>query len=115
MSNITSILQLVFAVLPPAGPISVETARVLVAAGALLVDVRSEYDFEKEGGIENAVHIPLSTIGKGGEKELPPDRTIVLYCQMGQRSKTALKILLELGINSYSLDGGITAWNKSHC
>jgi rhodanese-related sulfurtransferase len=112
--NGLSAQQPVLAVLPQSGRISIETARALIANGALLVDVRSEYDYEKDGGIENAVNIPLTTIGKGGEKDLPRDRTIVLYCQMGQTSIKAMNALLALGINSCSLDGGISAWKKSH-
>jgi rhodanese-related sulfurtransferase len=105
------------------GCISVETARLKVAAGAIVIDVRSDYDYEKygsfeyenDGRTETAVNIPVATIGKsGGQDQLPLDREYVLICQMGQCSKTAMSRLAELGINSYSVDGGISAWKKSH-
>jgi rhodanese-related sulfurtransferase len=121
MSHTTSIPQHVSAAPPQGGCISVERARVLVAAGAIVIDVRSDYDYERygnfeyenDGRTETAVNIPVATIGKGGENELPPDREYVLICQMGQCSKTAMRKLSEVGIKSYSVDGGISAWKKS--
>jgi len=88
---------------------------------AIIIDVRSDYDYERygnfeyenDGRTETAVNIPVATIGKGGENELPPDREYVLICQMGQCSKTAMRKLSEVGIKSYSVDGGISAWKKS--
>jgi rhodanese-related sulfurtransferase len=108
MSSTSNISQ---PALPPqGGSISIEAARALLAAGAFLVDVRGEFELDQEPKIENAVNIPLSTIGKGGEKQIPPNRIILVYCKMGQRSKTAVTTLAKANITSYSIDGGLRAW-----
>lgn len=73
-----------------------------------IVDIRSPQEFS-ENRIRYAINIPLYDLEKEAENRLP-DKTslIVLYCEHGQRSKIAYKILENKGyINIYSLKGGI--------
>ena len=79
--------------------------------GAEIVDVRSEQEYN-EGHIMGAINIAeyeindnIVNILKDKEKE------IVLYCQVGSRSKKAYKKLVKLGYkNVYDLYGGLENW-----
>jgi len=66
-----------------------------------LVDVREYNEFEADnfGG----VNIPLSEIPET-IPTLPPNKTIVFYCQTGKRSSQAAKLLMQSGF------GGAGFW-----
>lgn len=71
---------------------------------ALLVDVRMPEEFAM-GSIEGAVNIPLD--GSRGEyKNLPKDRTIVVFCAIGLRGYIAARVLLQQGYRVLNLNGG---------
>ena len=76
-----------------------------IAAGALLVDVRTEAEFA-EGHLPGAANIPVGELASRLQ-EVGPDtaRTIVLYCRSGSRSSRALAILRRAGYNRV-MDGG---------
>jgi NADPH-dependent 2,4-dienoyl-CoA reductase/sulfur reductase-like enzyme/rhodanese-related sulfurtransferase len=71
--------------------------------GALLVDVRSSYEFGR-GHIEGAINIPLPELRERhteiGSKKL------ILMCASGHRSNTASRLLSQLGFEVRNLDGG---------
>ena len=73
-----------------------------------LVDVRSTQEF-LEGRLNNAINIPLYELNKNAENILKDkNKPIILYCQVGVRSKKAYKILKEKGYrNLYMLEGGL--------
>ncbi len=79
---------------------NVEDAReawTLIAAGALVVDVRTPEEFEK-GHIEGAVNLPYDQTDRfidtlGDDR----DRSIVLYCGSGRRAGIAQEALEEMG------------------
>jgi rhodanese-related sulfurtransferase len=67
-------------------PISGERAHELVAAGALLVDVREPIEFAR-GHLPGSVNLPLSELGQRlGEIS---EGSVVIYCQSGLRSQRA--------------------------
>lgn len=71
---------------------------------ALLVDVRMPEEFAM-GSIEGAVNIPLD--GSRGEyKNLPKDKTIVVFCAIGLRGYIAARVLLQQGYRVLNLNGG---------
>ncbi|MEB3340199.1 rhodanese-like domain-containing protein [Okeania sp.] len=79
---------------------------------ATLVDVREASEYAGEH-IPQAVLVPLS---KFEPHQIPtePDKTLVLYCQAGNRSGQAAKKLLAVGFEKVTqLDGGIEAWKKA--
>jgi NADPH-dependent 2,4-dienoyl-CoA reductase/sulfur reductase-like enzyme/rhodanese-related sulfurtransferase len=81
----------------------------LASTGALLVDVREPHEFAADH-IEGALNLPLSQLRRRFE-ELPRDREIWLYCEVGQRSYYALRFLEQKGFNVRSLLGGYqTYW-----
>ncbi len=73
-----------------------------------IVDIRSPQEYA-ENKIRFAINIPLYDLKKEASKLLKDkNKTIILYCQHGSRSKKAYEILENQGYtNLYSLRGGI--------
>ena len=78
-----------------------------IAAGAVLVDVRSPSEHEA-GSIPGAINLPLDDL-RDRHRELP-DAPIVVHCQVGQRGHTAARLLGQLGHDVQNLDGGWLTW-----
>lgn len=94
--------------------IDAETAFLLIASGATLIDVR-EPDETASGVVGSSLRIPRGLLELQIEQQVP-DRTqdIVLMCAGGTRSALAAKSLQDLGYTSVtSLAGGFTAWKDA--
>lgn len=90
--------------------ISPKEAEELISAGAFVIDVREEYEFDI-GHLPNAFHLPLGKLSKETTSSIPSDKPIIAYCHHGVRSSYAVKELNDLGFNNaLSLAGGIDAW-----
>ncbi len=77
---------------------------------AVLVDVREPGEW-KEGHVEGAISLPLSSLKKDVdpsalEHQLPKDKIVYTHCVMGVRARKAAKILEKLGYNVRPLDAG---------
>jgi rhodanese-related sulfurtransferase len=79
-----------------------------VAAGAQLIDVRQDYEWEA-GRIPGAEHIPLERLPAASER-LDRDRPIVFQCRTGSRSGLAAQVFRASGFEAYNLAGGLHAW-----
>ena len=79
--------------------------------GFLLVDVREPYEFELVR-IPGSILMPLAGFFDASAfAYLPIDKEIILYCKVGIRSATALKILKSRGhVRVRHVDGGVAAW-----
>jgi rhodanese-related sulfurtransferase len=77
-------------------------------AQPLLLDVRTEDEFLC-GEAPGAVNIPLDEL-RGRLAELPRDRRILCYCQVGQRGYYATRILLQHGFDAANLGGGFKTY-----
>lgn len=77
----------------------------------LVVDVRSAGEYDTDH-IPGALHIPFYSIGTGlGERAVPKEKTVVLYCEHGPRAGLAGISLYLRGYGSvYSLDGQMQGW-----
>ncbi|NDI35883.1 rhodanese-like domain-containing protein [Chengkuizengella sediminis] len=75
----------------------------------ILIDVREPHEL-KTGHIKDAVNIPLSQIRKRLD-EIPEDKTVMLYCRSGFRSKKAARILKKKKMNMIHLRGGMMSWH----
>ena len=74
-----------------------------------LLDVRQPSEYE-ESHIPGAVFIPMPDL-PGSLDKLDTDRSTIVYCAIGGRSRTATKFLLNQGFKDvYNLTGGIKAW-----
>jgi rhodanese-related sulfurtransferase len=84
-------------------------ARDLVAKGAMLLDVRSPGEFAG-GHLDGAVSIPVQELA--GRIDELGDKTdqIVVYCQSGNRSAMAKRLLESHGFANVHDLGGIGQW-----
>jgi phage shock protein E len=79
-----------------------------VAAGALLLDVRTPAEFAG-GHVDGALNIPVQVLGQRLGDLGAKDREIVVYCQSGGRSARAATELRAAGFTVHDL-GGIGNW-----
>src|SRR3989338_1598224 len=81
----------------------------LQAENILLIDVRTPTESAR-GGIPGASNIPLHLLPLR-KQELSDDRTVVFYCQSGNRSAQDRAFITSQGRrNVFNLQGGILAW-----
>ncbi|MDB5388149.1 MAG: CoA-disulfide reductase, partial [Planctomycetaceae bacterium] len=71
---------------------------------AFLLDVRTPQEYAS-GHIPGAVNIPVDDL-RARLNELPRDRQIAAYCQVGQRGYLATRILLQEGYSVANIGGG---------
>lgn len=83
---------------------------------AVFVDVREQREVDNTGIIQDAVHIPLSSLKKNiGQLDKYKARAVVVYCRSGHRSMGAAGTLKKAGFEKvYNLTGGIVAWQKDN-
>jgi rhodanese-related sulfurtransferase len=89
--------------------ISVSDAAERFAAGAYLLDVREQSEWN-EAHINGAVLIPLGELSTR-LSEIPADRDVLIICRSGNRSAQARDQLRAAGFpNTTSINGGMNAW-----
>ena len=92
--------------------ISVDDAAQSIKKGVLVIDVREQNEYD-QAHIENSVLVPLSTVSAEKINEInPQNKTILIHCHAGKRSKVAANIILSQGYAGeiLELDEGISAW-----
>ena len=80
----------------PAGIVDGPTARRLLAAGAVVIDVRTAREFAS-GHVPEAKNIPHDEIAARAPEIGPPQTPVVVYCSSGRRSAIAAAELKRLG------------------
>ncbi len=78
----------------------------------ILLDVREQRERD-EGFIPQSIHIPLGEL-RQRLHELPQDRPVIAYCQSGQRSYVACRMLKQHGFRCKNLSGAYKTWNIAH-
>ena len=87
-----------------------------------LIDIRDIRELEKEGKVENSIHIPRGMLEfwidpnsqyfKEGKLDL--EKEMVLFCAAGARSALAAKTLKEMGFEKVShVEGGFSSLKQS--
>ncbi|OOE72300.1 FAD-dependent oxidoreductase [Salinivibrio sp. ML290] len=76
-----------------------------LADDQVLLDVRNAPERENGQLIEGDVHIPVDEL-RGRIDELPKDKEIVVYCQVGLRGNVAYRQLVNNGFKARNLIGG---------
>ena len=82
------------------------------AGEVLLVDVREDDEWEA-GHAEEAIHVPLATVGgRLAENEAEAGgRPVAFICRSGNRSAQASQIAVDGGLETViNVDGGMGAW-----
>ncbi|HTT95152.1 MAG TPA: rhodanese-like domain-containing protein [Solirubrobacterales bacterium] len=85
-------------------------AREMLGAGAQLIDVRADHEWEA-GRLPGATHIALPELA-GRVGEIDKDRPVILYCRGGSRSDMATAALAEAGYDAVKLAEGATGWEE---
>jgi phage shock protein E len=76
-----------------------------------LLDVRENSEVAR-GVIPGANHIPLGQL-PSRVSELPTDKTVVVYCNTGSRSREAVRVLNGAGYTELLDLGGIQQWRRA--
>ena len=95
----------------PLEEVTPEEAAQLMEAGAYLLDVREDDEWEA-GHVAAAHHICLGDLELKFQ-EVPADQTVVCICRGGGRSARAAVALVGVGYNAVNLAGGMRAWAAS--
>lgn len=83
----------------------------LDSAQTLLLDVRTPAERQK-GFIPGSIHIPLDEL-RARLDELPRDKELLVYCQSGQRSYFACRLLAQNGFRVRNLTGSYRTWKTA--
>ncbi|GAB3250748.1 rhodanese-like domain-containing protein [Kineosporia babensis] len=94
---------------PPS--VSAADAVRLVAEGALVVDVRRDFEWRRVH-IPGAVHMPLEQLPTRC-LELPEDRLLIAFCTGGIRSAGAANLLVENGFEAVNMSRGLVEWRAA--
>lgn len=81
----------------------------LERGAAKLIDCRYPMEYE-EGRIPGAQLVPLDRLRREGVFTLDPQPRYIVYCRSGRRSRAAVFLLRERGVQAVSLTGGIKEW-----
>src|SRR5687768_16900609 len=93
-----------------------------VAAGAVLVDVRSELQRERDGVVPGSVFFPRNVLEwrcdpaspARDERVCDPSRRLIVMCDEGYQSSLAAANLRRLGFeHATDLAGGFQAWRAA--
>ena len=88
-----------------------DRAKALIEAGEVqLVDVREPHEWEA-GRIAGARHIELERLAAEADS-LDRSRPVLFYCRLGARSGMAANAFRRAGFDAYSIDGGLTEWDR---
>ncbi len=83
----------------------------LVAEGAVVVDVRRDFEWNRVH-IPDAVHMPLEVL-PARCLELPEDTLLIAFCTGGIRSAGAANLLVENGFEAANMSGGLIGWRAA--
>lgn len=92
---------------------AVECAEMMEKEAPVLLDIRSPQE-KADGDIEGSILINLFDPNFANEiDKLDRDKTYIVFCRSGNRSKTACSLMAQKGFEKlYNLQGGIFGWNQ---
>jgi rhodanese-related sulfurtransferase len=88
--------------------VEIAADQVAELAGAQLVDVREDYEWDA-GRIPGARHLALAEL-IGAADTIARDAPVVFVCRVGGRSLMAASAFRRAGYEAYSLAGGVLDW-----
>ncbi len=114
MDHSKEFLEIVAEVMPRVNEVSVKEAVERQKAGAKLIDVREDNEYEA-GHATGAEHIGRGVIERDIVSRHPDkNEELILYCGGGYRSALATDNLQKMGYtNVWSMAGGWTAWTEA--
>lgn len=91
--------------------ISAAEAIVAVRAGAYLLDVREQHEWDM-GHAPEAHLLPMSALVER-LGEIPDDTPLLVVCHSGMRSERVTQYLVNEGYVASNVAGGMVAWNAA--
>jgi rhodanese-related sulfurtransferase len=92
--------------------VSAREAMQLLNTGAILIDVRPEYELGRLFDVERVIYCPYKEI-LDQLSELPRDELLIVSDAVGLRSKEIATMLLGMGFQNIAhLAGGIVDWER---
>lgn len=91
--------------------ISPRDAKQLIDAGAQVLDVRTDAEYEA-GHIPAARHIAVADLQRESAS-LDQDKPVVLYCRSGNRSGPPADAFAASGWDAHAIEGGLLAWAEA--
>ena len=85
-----------------------QTQAALADGSAQLVDVREAYEWEA-GRVDGALHIELQSLGTEAGR-IDTGRPVIFTCRVGSRSAMAAQAFRGIGLDAYSMAGGLVRW-----
>ena len=92
-------------------------AKPLIAAGAVVLDIRDSAEIAASGKVKGALAINRGLLEFKADSTLPShepalqkDRTVILYCASGGRAWLAGKTLKDMGFTDVRNMGGFKGW-----
>jgi rhodanese-related sulfurtransferase len=82
----------------------------LVAAGALVLDVRTAGEYEQLGHIPGAWLLPVDLVVSAPAVLPAGDRPVLVVCEHGIRSQRAATVLGQAGVPVLNMTGGMARW-----
>ena len=80
----------------------------------VVIDLRTQEEYDKDGYIEGAVHIPFAEFMANLDQLPAKDQPIVLYCASGHRGGLVLPALKLMGYEDVkNLAGGLGGWKNA--
>jgi rhodanese-related sulfurtransferase len=87
-----------------------QTQGALADDSAQVIDVREGYEWDA-GRIDGALHIELEHLASNAGK-IDTDRPVIFHCRLGSRSAMAAQAFRGVGIDAYSMAGGLQRWHE---
>ena len=81
--------------------------------GAILIDLRTQFELKHVGKIENAIHIPIDEL-RNRLTELDKEKTYIPFCAVGFRGYLGHRILVQNGFKSKNLSGGFVTYTMAN-
>jgi rhodanese-related sulfurtransferase len=81
--------------------------------GAVLIDLRTQFELNQEGKIEGALHIPIDEL-RNRLSELDMKKMYILFCGIGFRGYLGHRILVQKGFKSKNLSGGFLTYTMAN-
>lgn len=93
--------------------ISAREAMHLILKGAILTDVRLEYELSRLFDVEGVIYLPYNELTDLMHL-LPKDVDLIIADAVGLRSKEVCRLLLKSGYTRiYNLAGGVVDWERT--
>jgi len=81
--------------------------------GAILIDLRTQFELNHVGKIEGALHIPIDEL-RSRLTELDTQKNYIPFCAVGFRGYLGHRILVQNGFKSRNLSGGFMTYTMAN-